>query len=460
MKQGAFLYWFGIGAVLLGIGSVFFVVQQGYGGPFWREYLRPVLFLSQVIPGPNEAVLYSYPSSGSFQTGQNVAVELRMSASTNVTSLKAYLTFDPAVLQGSSINHSTSVFTTWWEETFDNATGVVKLQASEPSPGVSGNNHLVAVINFQATGDGTSQVAYDLSSLALNSADQDVLNIMSSEGGSFLVDGTAPFRSNASPTGELSLGTTSATLSLTTNEAATCRYDTSSGTAYASMATTFITTGSTAHSSGVTGLANGNTYSYYMKCQDTIGNANATDLLVEFSVASAPGSEDTSPPVRSNASPEGILIAGTDSVTLSLTTDEAATCKYDTETSTLYDAMGAVFSTTGGTSHSSQAAGLASGTSYAYAVRCADASGNKNTTDLLIEFSVASADGGGGGGGGGGTPLPTYAKGDLNKDGKVNIFDLSILLSNWGKNVSAYELGGDTTINIFDLSVMLSNWTG
>ena len=47
---------------------------------------------------------------------------------------------------------------------------------------------------------------------------------------------------------------------------------------YGSMANTFSTTGGTAHSTLVTGLANGQSYSYYVRCQDSAGNANAADL--------------------------------------------------------------------------------------------------------------------------------------------------------------------------------------
>ncbi|MEK7803967.1 MAG: hypothetical protein AAB251_06145, partial [Deltaproteobacteria bacterium] len=47
--------------------------------------------------------------------------------------------------------------------------------------------------------------------------------------------------------------------------------------------------------------------------------------------------------------------------------------------------------------------------------------------------------------------------GDLNKDGKVNIFDLSILLRNWGRSGTG-DLNNDGKVNIFDLSIMLRNW--
>ena len=84
---------------------------------------------------------------------------------------------------------------------------------------------------------------------------------------SVTVDNTPPVRSGGSPSGTLALNTTSATLSLTTNEAATCKYSTASGTAYGSM-TAFGSTGGTSHSTSVSGLTNGGSYVYYVKCQD------------------------------------------------------------------------------------------------------------------------------------------------------------------------------------------------
>jgi len=98
-------------------------------------------------------------------------------------------------------------------------------------------------------------------------------------------DTTPPVRSNGSPTGELPAGTT-VTLSLTTDEDATCRYSTTPGIPYASMTNTFSNTGSTSHSTTITGLSNGNTYNYYIKCIDTYNNANTDDYLISFSIAS------------------------------------------------------------------------------------------------------------------------------------------------------------------------------
>ncbi len=98
-------------------------------------------------------------------------------------------------------------------------------------------------------------------------------------------DATAPVRSSGLPSGTLAAGTTQATLSLATNENATCRYATTAGVAYSAMPNTFITTGGQAHSSTVSGLANGGSYSYFVRCQDAAGNANPDDFTISFSVA-------------------------------------------------------------------------------------------------------------------------------------------------------------------------------
>jgi hypothetical protein len=61
------------------------------------------------------------------------------------------------------------------------------------------------------------------------------------------------------------------------------------------------------------------------------------------------------------------------------------------------------------------------------------------------------------------TPTPTATPvanaADLNNDSKVNVFDLSILLSHWGGN-SLGDIDKNGVVNVFDLSRLLSAWTG
>ena len=95
---------------------------------------------------------------------------------------------------------------------------------------------------------------------------------------------TPPVRSNGQPSGVLAGGTTQTNVTLATDENATCRYATVAGTAYAAMANTFSTTGGTAHSTAVSGLASGGIYSYYVRCQDSLGNTNPDDFAISFTV--------------------------------------------------------------------------------------------------------------------------------------------------------------------------------
>lgn len=96
-------------------------------------------------------------------------------------------------------------------------------------------------------------------------------------------DTTAPSVTITAPTVNLTAGVTQTTLSATTNEPATCRYSTNSGAAFSTM-TAFTTTGATAHSVSLGGLTNATSYSYYVKCQDTVGNTS-NNASVTFAVA-------------------------------------------------------------------------------------------------------------------------------------------------------------------------------
>ena len=381
---------------------------------------------------------------------------------------------------------------------------------------------------------------------------------------------SGPVRSNGQPDGTIfAPGTTQTTLSLTTEENATCRYAVQAGVSYASMPNTFATTGSTQHATLVSGLINGGSYSFYVRCADTVGTENTDDFVIPFSVASAspstssfvgiedplsengvwdsPGSwndlrkdngafavganaqarrvtplmaanqyseitfdqdpgvsswvgvttrvqgagngsgylaiafagearlyrvddasslnfvllasaivdigaaprrlrleshgnthrvyfngtlvinhaaagtiyssgqpgiaasvfggpqvkilsfaggsivatGDTVPPVLSNGQPSGTLPAGTTQASLSLSTSEAADCRYSTTSGVSYSAMTGTFTTTGGTAHTTVVTGLANGGSYTFFVRCQDAANNANPGDFPVSFAVA-----------------------------------------------------------------------
>jgi chitodextrinase len=86
--------------------------------------------------------------------------------------------------------------------------------------------------------------------------------------------------------------------------------------------------------------------------------------------------------------------------------------------------------------------GLTSATTYSYTVVAVDAAGNASAAAGPLSLTSLS-----------------QKPGDLNGDGQVDLFDISILLSNWGAtNQPQYDLNGNGMIDIFDLSILLTNY--
>jgi hypothetical protein len=194
-------------------------------------------------------------------------------------------------------------------------------------------------------------------------------------------------------------------MSLTTDEDAICHYATVAGMAYASS-TAFSTTGSTTHSVLISGLVNGTAYNRYVRCMDGEGNINNDDYTISFSVSSPVVSSgggggggggggsvvvsDTTVPIRSGGSPMTMLPSFVNKVSMSLITNENASCRYATSSGVVYSNMSSNFTKTGTTSHSVLLDNLTSGGFYNYYIRCLDIKNNANTDDYIISFSVAT----------------------------------------------------------------------
>jgi len=165
---------------------------------------------------------------------------------------------------------------------------------------------------------------------------------------------------------------------------------------------------------------------------DPSGNTGTDSITVTYTVL------DTIPPVRSNPSPTGTLQAGTTQATLSLNTDEPATCRYSTSPGVAYSSMTNTFSGAVTTSHSSLISGLQNGTNYNYYVRCMDQAGNNNTNDFTISFSVAASSG-------------CTLKADTSPcNGCIEMPELSAFISRWNIN--------NQDVNIRELIVAIGLW--
>ncbi|MBN2142228.1 PGF-pre-PGF domain-containing protein [Candidatus Woesearchaeota archaeon] len=140
-------------------------------------------------------------------------------------------------------------------------------------------------------------------------------------------------------------------------------------------------------------------FAYANDSYDNIRSANVTFVV------------DTSAPNVTATSPSGSQASAT-SATLSVTTDENATCRYSA-TDVDYDNMTSNF-TDSVTSHTASVS-VTSGSSYTYYVRCADAYNHTMNSSSTISFSIATASPTRGGGGGGGGAIPTSSASDVIK---------------------------------------------
>lgn len=216
-----------------------------------------------------------------------------------------------------------------------------------------------------------------------------------------------PQRSNLYPTGTLPAGARETIISVSTDEAAYCRYSKTPNTAYSSMSGSFsYNKEKTFHSIKVAGLETGTTYAYYIRCRDMDNVKNIDDAVIRFNLGSTPlpsgttggsssGSVSTKeiPPVISNLYPTGTLPAGTTETQLSVSTDEAAYCRYSTIAGTSYSSMTKSFSyDKAKLGHTVNIVGLTDNKIYEYFVRCRDMDNNKNTSDVVIKFGIGGAD--------------------------------------------------------------------
>ncbi len=198
----------------------------------------------------------------------------------------------------------------------------------------------------------------------------------------FYSPSVAPILSTTSVT-SLPSGTTSTSLAITTNVSSMCSYSTTPNTAYSSM-TPFDTNGGTSHTTALTGLLDGNTYTYYIRCSDTSHNTNTSDYSVSFNVASA--APDTTPPAISAVSSG---TPGQTSTTISWTTDEASDSQVTYGPTTAYGST-TTLNTTLVTTHSVTLSGLSANTLYHYEVVSKDAAGNITiSTDRTFTTTAA-----------------------------------------------------------------------
>ena len=104
----------------------------------------------------------------------------------------------------------------------------------------------------------------------------------------------APTRSAGAPSGAQSAGTTSLNISLTTSINASCRFMNDTGNVnFTNMTNNFTSTGLLSHETTVSGLSDGNSYIYCVRCNSTAGDMNDDDYNITFSISNAANTMST-----------------------------------------------------------------------------------------------------------------------------------------------------------------------
>ncbi|MDB5237207.1 MAG: hypothetical protein JWL88_309, partial [Parcubacteria group bacterium] len=240
-------------------------------------------------------------------------------------------------------------------------------------------------------------------------------------------------------------GQASATITWTTDEAASSSVNYGVTTGYGSASTSLALVIS--HTITLTGLTAATTYHYQIASADSSNNS-ATSTDRTFTTAT-----DTTPPII------GSIDAGTPGQTTAIinwTTDEAGTSRLEYGTTTTY--VTASTSAALVTSHSLSISDLITATIYHFRVISADASGNTSTsTDQTFTTSspttVVNSSGGGGGGGGrsgSSVPVTTTTSGATGSSVPANsstssstVFPIGGSSATFTRNLDVKSTGGD-----------------
>lgn len=160
-----------------------------------------ILLLGFVTPtqAVGSATFTLTPLSAAKKVDNLFSVEVRVNtAGTAVNTMKAYLTFDPQVLEVTSISTTGgSVATIVTENEPDNVNGTIHITGAATGSGFNGATGLFATINLRAKAAGTSTLTFTSDSRIISNADNtDILNFTGLQNGSYTVSGTSSTASN------------------------------------------------------------------------------------------------------------------------------------------------------------------------------------------------------------------------------------------------------------------------
>jgi len=212
-------------------------------------------------------------------------------------------------------------------------------------------------------------------------------------------DTTPPQLSNPQPSAVLPWQSTFVNISLSTNETATCRFDTQDRS-YDQMMYVMQGTNAAFHWHTIQPLLPGQNYTYYIRCADTSGNASLNSLPIQITVANQPAQPPPPPPppadtqAPTSPTPVTVMTSGDSFVSLTwpASTDNVGVTGYRLDVAR--DPFFAEMVQSGvdtGTSLSYQIESLITGTVYYARVRARDAAGNFSAFSTTVPLTARRA---------------------------------------------------------------------
>jgi hypothetical protein len=157
-------------------------------------FLSVLFLLLNATPSlaAGQATLSLSPVTGTQKVDAQFAVAIRVNtAGTAVNTIKAYLTFDPNVLEVVSVSTTGSVATIFTENDPDNINGTLHITGAATGNGFNGSDGIFATVNLHAKANGTSTLTFTSDSRVISNLDNsDILNFTGLQNGSYTVSGS------------------------------------------------------------------------------------------------------------------------------------------------------------------------------------------------------------------------------------------------------------------------------
>lgn len=119
------------------------------------------------------SVLSLSPATGAYGVGQTLSITIMLNTNgESINAIEVDLSFPADKLQVTSLDYTTGgVLMFALDDSYDNATGHIRLAGGLPSPGFTGATGHVATITFHTKAAGTANVTFDATSAVLRNSD-------------------------------------------------------------------------------------------------------------------------------------------------------------------------------------------------------------------------------------------------------------------------------------------------